>query len=78
LANGPIPLKSIPTANGTHSPQDTVNPVHNVLLSTLATHPNAPPKDLTRKQFVQEILTLIYSDNAFVDKLYADYTASAN
>ncbi|KAI0795675.1 hypothetical protein C8Q75DRAFT_803541 [Abortiporus biennis] len=46
----------------------------NALLSALLGSKKAPPKDISRKQFVQEVLTLIYSDNAFVDNLYQTYT----
>ncbi|KAI0337644.1 hypothetical protein BDW22DRAFT_1363904 [Trametopsis cervina] len=77
--------------NGSTSAQDTTPPAstsgtngvapttadvaREALLTSLATHPTAPPRDLSRKQFVQEVLSLIYTDNAFVDRLYQQYSA---
>ncbi|CAL1709251.1 unnamed protein product [Somion occarium] len=70
-------------ANGDKSEQLT-NGVLNgqsardALLAALLPHPQAPIPTLPRKQFVQEVLSLIYSDNAFVDKLYEEYTSRAH
>ncbi|EPQ53469.1 hypothetical protein GLOTRDRAFT_139704 [Gloeophyllum trabeum ATCC 11539] len=50
------------------------------LLDVLMGHPSASKirdqaSQLGRKEFVQELLTLIYTDKAFVDKLWQDYSA---
>ncbi|KIP06286.1 hypothetical protein PHLGIDRAFT_36001 [Phlebiopsis gigantea 11061_1 CR5-6] len=47
------------------------------LLDALAAHPKTPARDLSRKQFVQEVLSLIYTDSGFVDRLYEAYTGPA-
>ncbi|OAX40449.1 hypothetical protein K503DRAFT_714509 [Rhizopogon vinicolor AM-OR11-026] len=52
--------------------------VHASLLSALAQKKNASLKDLSRNDFVREVLTLIHTDKEFVDTLWREYTSSAN
>lgn len=49
------------SANGVNgAAQSTAGAVHDALLATLATYPKSPSRNLSRKQFVQEVLSLIY------------------
>ncbi|KAI0088441.1 hypothetical protein BDY19DRAFT_891623 [Irpex rosettiformis] len=68
VVNGNVPTNGV---NGT----TTADAARSALLVTLATQPKGPPRDLSRKQFVQEVLSLIYSDNSFVDRLYQEYSS---
>ena len=40
--------------------KSTADAAHEAILNTLASHPKAPARDLSRKQFMQELLSLIY------------------
>ncbi|KAG1735623.1 uncharacterized protein EDB91DRAFT_1250457 [Suillus paluster] len=51
--------------------------VHASLLSALAQKKNASPNNLSRNDFVREVLTLIHTDKEFVDTLWQEYTSSA-
>ncbi|KAI0075988.1 hypothetical protein K474DRAFT_1708591 [Panus rudis PR-1116 ss-1] len=68
-ANGAVRDSSKTTNGGLN-----VDGAYNALLNTLLSHEKAPNPALTRKQFVSEVLTLIYHDNEFVDNLYSEYT----
>ncbi|KAG0697063.1 hypothetical protein DFH29DRAFT_857328 [Suillus ampliporus] len=52
--------------------------VHASLLSALAQKKNASSNNLSRNDFVREVLTLIHTDKEFVDALWQGYTSSAN
>lgn len=54
--------KTKPSVNGAPARKDSVEPnaVHPILLAAVASHPKAPARDVSRKQFVQEVLSLIY------------------
>jgi len=47
-----------------------------MMMNGLAGREKKTAKDISREQFVQDILSLVYSDNAFVDKLYHEYIHS--
>ncbi|KAH8083305.1 hypothetical protein BXZ70DRAFT_958387 [Cristinia sonorae] len=81
----PLPVNGKHTTdNGTNNGAEAMNvslspdEARHVLLSALGVHSKAPNPKLPRKQFVQEILGLIYSDPAFVDRLYQDYSSRIN
>jgi hypothetical protein len=58
IAASPLPVQTNGTgASHATSPEDIA---HEALLGALSSHPRAPTRDLSRKQFVQEVLTLIY------------------
>lgn len=71
-----------PASNGTvHSAvhvngissSDPADIARHALLGALSVHPNAPARELSRKQFVQEVLNLIYVSLYFLAyTLYAD------
>lgn len=52
----------VPHVNGTNGnvEKSASDIAREALLGALFSHPKAPPRDLTRKQFVQEVLSLIY------------------
>ncbi|EKM56889.1 uncharacterized protein PHACADRAFT_160427 [Phanerochaete carnosa HHB-10118-sp] len=64
------------TLNG-NGEKSTADTTREAILNTLATHPRAPARNLSRKAFMQELMSLIYADQGFVDKLYQEYTGSA-
>ncbi|THH17501.1 hypothetical protein EUX98_g9121 [Antrodiella citrinella] len=68
------------TNDGTTATNGSLSPdaARHVLLSALGVHPKPPAANLSRKQFVQEVLSLIYSDDVFVDGLYQDYCSRIN
>jgi hypothetical protein len=51
--------------------------VHASLLSALAQKKNASSNNLSKNDFVREVLTLIHTDKDFVDTLWQEYTSSA-
>ena len=54
--------------------KNTADVAREALLTTLATHPTSPPRDLSRKQFVQEVLSLIYVSCIIAGWLFASLT----
>ncbi|GJE86703.1 mRNA decapping enzyme 1 [Phanerochaete sordida] len=57
--------------------KSTADVAREAVLNTLAVHPKSPARNLSRKEFMQELMSLIYTDQTFVDKLYQEYTGSA-
>lgn len=51
--------------------------VHASLLSALAQKKNTSSNNLSRNDFVREVLTLIHTDKDFVDTLWQEYTSNA-
>ncbi|KAG2120044.1 hypothetical protein BD769DRAFT_1653705 [Suillus cothurnatus] len=51
--------------------------VHASLLSALAQKKSASSNNLSKNDFVREVLTLIHTDKDFVDTLWQEYTSSA-
>lgn len=51
--------------------------VHASLLSALAQKKNASSNNLSKNDFVREVLTLIHTDKDFVDTLWQEYTSGA-
>ncbi|KAI0700177.1 hypothetical protein BC835DRAFT_1412196 [Cytidiella melzeri] len=68
--SGPAPI------NGTNGAvKCDADIAREALLASLAGHPNGPRRNLSRKQFVQKVLSLIHTDNSFVDRLYQEYSS---
>ncbi|KAH7882466.1 hypothetical protein F5I97DRAFT_370510 [Phlebopus sp. FC_14] len=65
-------------SSSTNSAKVDINGVQSSLLTTLATQHNNRLRDLSRKDFVSEVLTLIYTDKQFVDNLWRQYTSHAS
>lgn len=64
------------TSGATNSTNADVDGVRTALLSTLSTSQHANRlKNLSRKDFVSEVLSLIYHNNQFVDDLWQHYTS---
>lgn len=60
-SNGATSDHSTVHMNGTKSTgNEPADVAREALLGALSAHPTAPPRDLSRKQFVQEVLSLIY------------------
>ncbi|KAJ3547233.1 hypothetical protein NM688_g5422 [Phlebia brevispora] len=76
ITASPSPGSSHNGVNG--AVNETADAARGALLTALATNSKAPSRDVTRKQFVQEVLSLIYSDSSFVDKLYQEYINSSS
>ncbi|KAG1867296.1 hypothetical protein DFJ58DRAFT_698545 [Suillus subalutaceus] len=51
--------------------------VHASLLSALAQKKNASSNNLSKNDFIREVLTLIHTDKDFVDTLWQEYASSA-
>ncbi|KAF8555821.1 hypothetical protein OG21DRAFT_1507325 [Imleria badia] len=72
----PVPKQA--PANTHAEPKININGAQSALLSSLASEdPTGRLRNLSRKDFVTEVLSLIYTNKQFVDDLYRAYTSQA-
>ncbi|KAF8434868.1 hypothetical protein L210DRAFT_972064 [Boletus edulis BED1] len=70
--------KQVHTSKHDDAPKININGAQSALLSSLASEDTAGRlRNLSRKDFVTEVLSLIYTNKQFVDVLYHAYTSQA-
>ncbi|KAI0938829.1 hypothetical protein AcW1_001534 [Taiwanofungus camphoratus] len=66
--------------NGDHPHESgslQVKVARDAVISAVLAQPTRPSKDVSRNDFVRELLTLIHTNKAFVDNLWQEYTGRA-
>ncbi|KAH0834895.1 hypothetical protein J3R83DRAFT_10541 [Lanmaoa asiatica] len=70
--------KAVHASAAADAPKININGAQSALLSSLASQDNPGRlRNLSRKDFVTEVLSLIYTNKQFVDDLYRQYTSQA-
>ncbi|KAH9918642.1 uncharacterized protein B0H18DRAFT_957816 [Fomitopsis serialis] len=74
--------KAAPITNGHVSDEVTaggvrVKAARDAVIAAASTRPKELSKELPKNEFVRDLLTLIHTDKAFVDRLYEDYLRHA-
>lgn len=77
VANGQASSSVHPITNGANGHAMTPADIaRETLLSTLSIYPKAPPRDLDRKRFVQDVLSLIYVRHLSTSSVLFDLTSA--